>query len=56
MAYVSLWYDSMIRRCVIFGIGGGGIEIKFPSVITWFDGLTKSLCEPDDFYGKILMG
>ena len=56
LAYVPLWYDSMIRCCVAFGIGGGGIEIKFPSVITCFDGLTKSRCEPDDFYGKILMG
>ena len=49
LAYVPLWYDSMIWRCVVFGIGGGGIEVEFPSVITCFDGLTKSRCEPDDF-------
>ena len=36
---------------------GGGIEVEFPSVfIKCFDGLTKSRCEHDDFYGKILMG
>ena len=52
--YVVLWSDNMIWRCVIFGIGGGGIEVEFPSVfITCLDGLAKSRC---DFYGRILMG
>ena len=44
----------MIWCCVVFGIGRGGIEIKFPSVITCFDGLTKSRCESADFYGELL--
>ena len=33
LAYVPLWYDSMIWRCVVFGIGGEGIEVEFPSVM-----------------------
>ena len=46
----------MIWCCVVFGIGGGGIEVEFPSVfITCFDDLTKSRCESDEFYGRILI-